>query len=381
MTETYYDMDVELPSLSLFEGVTGQDKAISLLRASARNPVHAYLLMGQSGNHQRKLWRGFAAALLCPDGGCGHCEWCSRCIRGNHPDLTEMESAGAALSVEEAHQLIRLAQRTPLVAKRQVLIVPDISDAHLAAPVLLKTLEEPPGKNIFVLTASTLPQEIVTIASRCLKIELASNQSRPIAAGGNGPSITHTRQKANRIGDMDEVEGAVVAGGSAQMVTETWSSVPSKLSATGSTIAGLVDEMLLAIDNALKDVEERQDKELKEFDKSTSDLGAPNPAMRKHLTERHHRELRKERVTYIRNGLLALSREYENKLAQLNSIDTHTGTDGGSVFSAATGHAAQSAMRSYIQAIETIHETSTQLVRNPNEKLLLQALLIKLADI
>ena len=354
------EIGAELPSLSLFDGVVGQDKAIAMLRASARNPVHAYLFMGRPGSYQKELWRGFAAALLCPDGGCGHCEWCNRCLHGTHPDLTEMESTGAALSVEEAHQLVRIAQRTPLIAKRQVLVVPDISESYLAAPVLLKTLEEPPDKTIFVLTANTLPQEMVTVASRCLKIELVADRSVHTSVTPTddvGSSIADTSQGAER---------------NTQMVMNIWASVSNKLATTGSTIAALVDEMLLAVDNALDEIKEHQEREIKEFDKRASDMGMPNPTMRKQLVERHHRELRKERVAYIRSGLLALSREYENQLARLNGVNVDTGM---------STHATQSAIRSAIQSIETIHKTSTQLVRNPNEKLLLQALLIKLADI
>lgn len=419
MNKARREMDVELPSLLLFDGVVGQDKAVSLLRASARNPVHAYLLTGRSGSCQRELWRRFAAALLCPDGGCGHCEWCSRCLRGTHPDLTEMESTGAALSVEEAHQLVRMAQRTPLIAKRQVLVVPDISEASLAAPVLLKTLEEPPGKTVFVLTASTLPQEIVTIASRCLKIELASNQSVPVSASSKSPSAANASQGAKGAkgsegaGGMGGVRGGEEAGGAggteeavemedageteeaggvmgageareaAQTVMETWASIPGSLAATGSTIAELADKMLLSVDNALEEIKEHQDKELKELDRSTSDLGIPNSAMRKHLVERQHRELRKERVAFIRGGLLALSREYENQLARLHGVNARSDAGSGSIggTTVTTSHTIQSAMRSCIQAVEAVRETSAQLVRNPNEKLLLQALLIKLADI
>ena len=55
------------------------------LRAAARRPVHAYVLVGEAGLGQRALVRGFAAALLCPDGGCGHCGVCRRTLRGLTP--------------------------------------------------------------------------------------------------------------------------------------------------------------------------------------------------------------------------------------------------------------------------------------------------------
>ena len=63
-----------------------------------------------------------------------------------------------------------LAQRRPLHAARQVIVVLDVHLAALRAPALLKTLEEPPGDTVFVLLADDITPDLVTIASRCVEV-------------------------------------------------------------------------------------------------------------------------------------------------------------------------------------------------------------------
>src|SRR5271170_4894882 len=164
--------DRTLPAASLFADVVGQADAIAQLRAAARQPVHAYLLVGMPGLGQKALARGFAAALLCPRGGCGECEVCRRALAGVHPDVVEVERSGALVSVDDARRVVRVAQRRPLEGHRQVIVVSDIHSARLAAPVLLKTLEEPAGQTVFILLADSVPAELATVASRCVRIEL-----------------------------------------------------------------------------------------------------------------------------------------------------------------------------------------------------------------
>lgn len=77
--------DQTLPAASLFAGVVGQADAVAQLRAAARHPVHAYLLVGLPGLGQRALVRGFAGALLCPLGGCGECDVCRRALTRSIP--------------------------------------------------------------------------------------------------------------------------------------------------------------------------------------------------------------------------------------------------------------------------------------------------------
>src|SRR5665811_1485445 len=141
----------EVPVAALFEGVVGQPTAVAQLRASARRPVHAYLLHGPPGSGKRAAARGLAAALLCPDGGCGTCNSCRRALAGTHPDLVTVERSGASLDVDDAREITTRAQKRPLESSRQVLLVPDVHLALKAAPALLKTVEEPPPSTVFIL--------------------------------------------------------------------------------------------------------------------------------------------------------------------------------------------------------------------------------------
>ena len=79
----------------LFAGVVGQERAVARLWSAARRPVHAYLFHGPPGSGKRAAARGLAAALLCPDGGCGVCNSCRRALAGTHPDLVTVERTGA----------------------------------------------------------------------------------------------------------------------------------------------------------------------------------------------------------------------------------------------------------------------------------------------
>lgn len=354
-----------LPSPALFDKITGQQKAVDLLRASSRRPVHAYLLLGPSGLGQRELWRGFAASMLCPQGGCGKCEWCMKCLQGTHPDLTEMENTGLALSVDEAHDLVRMAQRTPLLASWQVLVVQDIARAYLAAPVLLKTLEEPPLRTIFVLTADSVPPSLATIRSRCLTIELALPRLHRHQHDTEDPTTPHTPQAQSRV---------PVASPAEDHLWDPWISLPSRIEPVGSSIATMADELLATVEKSVTLLAARQAEEIKEYDDHEASTGATNRTLRNRTLERQHRELRRERTLAFRKGLLVLRQTYEEQLIE---IAHHY--DGKSPDSFPPSRSYR--VKALTSAIDAIDSTAAQLIRNPNEALLLQALLLKLANV
>ena len=190
-----------MPVSALFAGVVGQPRAVTALRAAGRRPVHAYLLHGPPGSGKRTAARALAAALLCPDGGCGHCAVCTRALRGTHPDLVEIERSGALLDVDEARSIVAHAQNRPLEAARQVLVVDDVHLAGKAVPALLKTVEEPPPTTVFVLIADDTPPELATIVSRCVTISFDPVPEQDVADWLVGRAI-------------DPAQAAAVAGAS-----------------------------------------------------------------------------------------------------------------------------------------------------------------------
>ncbi len=231
----------ELPSPDLFAGVVGQPRVVGQLRSAARRPVHAYLFHGPPGTEKRLAARGFAAALLCPRGGCAACNDCRRALAGTHPDLVTVERTGATLDVEEARQITARAQRHPVEAERQVLVVHDVHLAGRAVPALLKTVEEPPASTIFVLVADDLPVDLVTVASRCVRIRFDAVPTAAIAEWlertGLDPTLAESIASAS-AGRPDRARLLVDDPGFLAR-QERWRSVPARLDGTGVTVAAI----------------------------------------------------------------------------------------------------------------------------------------------
>src|ERR1019366_2808720 len=84
------------PMADVFDRLVGQPQVVAALRGHARAPVHAYLFAGPAGAALGDAVVAFAAALQCPERGCGHCEACRLVPSGNDPDVTLVERAGLA---------------------------------------------------------------------------------------------------------------------------------------------------------------------------------------------------------------------------------------------------------------------------------------------
>ena len=79
--------------------VPGQEHAAAFLARAVRQPAHAYLFSGPEGSGKRLAMRAFAASLLCPDGGCGHCRACRLALGERHPNMLVLEPTGPDILV------------------------------------------------------------------------------------------------------------------------------------------------------------------------------------------------------------------------------------------------------------------------------------------
>ncbi len=316
--------DRALPAAALFSDVVGQSDAIAQLRAAARKPVHAYLLVGPPGLGQRPLVRGFAAALLCPQGGCGACEVCRRAQAGIHPDVVEIERAGPFVTVDDARRVVRLAQRRPLEGHRQVIVVSDIHLARLAAPVLLKTLEEPAGQTVFVLLADAVPAEIATVASRCVRIELHPVPPRELRDWlvGTGMATDLAAELAEAAGgSVDRARLLAEDGGFAQR-RELWRSVPSRLDGTGAAAAASGRRASLfgrGGPGAGARPSSHRDGGAGSEAEQRGERAVPR---RKEIEDRQHREERRWRTDELRAGFAVLAAAYRDRLLSLAAPDS-----------------------------------------------------------
>jgi DNA polymerase III subunit delta' len=155
--------------------VPGQADAVDFLERAAGRPHHAYLFAGPEGSGKQQAARAFAAALLCPRGGCGECRDCRLALDDRHPNLVLVEPEGRDIRVGEsadedgtARWLVARASLTAPEPNRKVFRV-DQADrmTEEAADVLLKALEEPAPETVLILS-SARPDEIPeTVVSRC----------------------------------------------------------------------------------------------------------------------------------------------------------------------------------------------------------------------
>jgi len=155
---------------SVWDQVVGQDRAVAqLLDAAERGPVHAYLFVGPSGSTKLPAARAFAAHLI--SGGDDADQRDARLILlGTHPDVREFRRAGPSISAEQAREIVRVSSLAPIEGDRKVLI---LDEFHLLRPegaaLMLKTIEEPPPSTMFLILCDYVPNDLITISSRCVR--------------------------------------------------------------------------------------------------------------------------------------------------------------------------------------------------------------------
>jgi DNA polymerase-3 subunit delta' len=173
--------------MTVWDEVVGQPDAVAELHQAATVPgsmTHAWLFTGPPGSGRSVAARAFAAALECPEHGCGHCAVCHTVMSGTHPDVREVVPEGLSIGVGEMRALVQLAARRPATAPNQVLIITDADRlTEGAANALLKAVEEPPERTVFLLCAPSDHQDDVpvTIRSRCRVVPLRTPSPEAIA--------------------------------------------------------------------------------------------------------------------------------------------------------------------------------------------------------
>jgi DNA polymerase III subunit delta' len=158
--------------------VIGQDKIVSLLNYSLKTDAvaHAYLLVGPRHVGKGTLAINLAQALNCdgPEPPCGQCNSCQRILEGKHADVTAIGlDSKTEIGIDDIRGLQRLASLPPYEGKCKVFIIDDAEYLSTeAANSLLKTLEEPPPRVVWILLAAEERRLLPTTISRCQRLEL-----------------------------------------------------------------------------------------------------------------------------------------------------------------------------------------------------------------
>jgi DNA polymerase III subunit delta' len=207
------------PGAGVFGDLVGQEPVIeelchaaaaaaAVLRGEPNTGMtHAWLFTGPPGSGRSVAARAFAAALLCRDGGCGQCPSCHQVRAGTHADLLLVRPDGLSYGVRQTRNLVLRAAGVPSGGRWQVVLFEDADRAtEQAANALLKAIEEPPPRTVWLLCAPSAEELVTTIRSRCRLVVLRTPPAEAIAgvltAEGVDPgrALTAARAAQGHIG-------------------------------------------------------------------------------------------------------------------------------------------------------------------------------------
>ena len=344
-------LPAERAGVSLWDDVVGQDDAVGVLRSSVADPVHAYLIIGPHGSGKRAVARAFAAALM----GRGldddaAARQARLVLARDHPDVFEFDPEGASLRMEEVGEILDRVMRSPIEGRGKVLILDGFERVSGAAPRLLKPIEEPSDGTWFLILADDVPADLVTIASRCVRLDLGPVPDELVAERLQAEGIAPDRAAeaaAAAAGDLDRAR-LLATDERLTLRRDAWRSVPDRLDGTGARAVETADDLLAMIDDAMAPLLARQALEVEALDELVRVRGERGSG-RKDLEAKHKREIRRYRTDQLRAGLADLSRRYRDEF----------------VASGSPGAA---------DALAALSQTGAGLVRNPTERLQLVAL-------
>ena len=144
--------------------------------------THAWLITGPPGSGRSTAATCFAAALVCPEDGCGVCEACRTAPFGGHTDVDVISTDDITFKVDEARDLVRQSEMSPIKSPWHVIVMEDADRMNdQAVNVLLKSLEEPPPHTVWILCAPSVEDVLPTIVSRTRHVPLRTPSTADVA--------------------------------------------------------------------------------------------------------------------------------------------------------------------------------------------------------
>ena len=359
----------------VFDVLIGQDAAAAMLRQHVASPVHAYLFTGPAGSSLHDALVSFAAALQCPDNGCGTCSTCRRVLQGSDTDGYFAQRSGVSWRVDELREAERVSRRRPLGPGYQVVVIEEVdlttTGSSPSAPALLKSLEEPPSRTIFLLSAEEVPDTLNTVVSRCVQVRLRALNEADIKSilqrDGNDEALS----AAAAIGANGNLHRARILVRDPQLHSRlaAWRHVPERLTGAPSVSTAIAVEIAASLDQALAPLVATQEEQLEYRLEDARELGQRGIANRKDLEAQFKREQRRFRIDEVRFGLSALVSVYRDRLHESleNVQDGHRRDE----------HRVETSLR----AIDLILLTNDRLSSNVDETLLLNDLMLSLAEL
>ena len=172
--------------MSVWDTLVGQRKAVEALQAAAagHGMSHAFLFTGPPGSGRSNAAVAFAAALQCAEQppGCGTCHACHTVLAGSHADVSVVRTERLSIGINEVRDLVRRSALSPIGPRWQIVIVEDADRlTEAACNALLKAIEEPAERTVWMLCTPTVDDVLPTIRSRCRLITLTTPTVEAVA--------------------------------------------------------------------------------------------------------------------------------------------------------------------------------------------------------
>jgi len=380
--------------MSVFGSLIDQTEVISILKDAveasrmvdnkSQSMTNTWLFTGPPGSGRSNAAIAFAAALVCKDGGCSECNDCMSTIIGTHADVELIKTAGLSIKIDEVRELISRASWAPSVANYRVVVMEDADRlTESAANALLKVIEEPGLRTIWLLCAPTLTDVLPTIRSRCRHLSLRTPSTKAIAKlliERDGVESSTADFVARASGGHIGRARRLATDSTARENRSNIMKLPFMIKDVSSAFKAAQFLVDAAKADALVDAEKKDEDEISKLKEAWGATGSKLVAGGAKVVKELEKE-QKSRSTrmvrdYLDRALLDLSTLYRDVLlVQSNSVDSLINQD---LISQINQLAQATKPEQTIRKIEAILKTRRNLAQNAAPLLLIEALMCEL---
>ena len=382
-----------MSALSVFDNLIDQEHVISILQDAvsaasdstnqSQEMTHAWLFTGPPGSGRSNAALAFAAALVCKVGGCNECTDCKTAIIGSHADVELIKTEGLSIKIDEVRELITRASWSPAVGNYRVVVIEDADRlTESAANALLKAIEEPGLRTVWLLCAPSSTDVLPTIRSRTRSLVLRTPSIAAVAEllekEKFSPAMADFAARASQghIGRARHLAKSEEARTRRQAIL--------KISLIITDIASAFKAAQVLVEAAKAEAEEeaerRDDAEISALKEAWGQQGSKltqggSKAVKELEKEQKSRTTRMVR-DYLDRALLDIATLYRDiLLIQSNSLDSIINTD---LISEITKIAESTTPEATLTKLEAIMSARTNLSHNAAPLLTIEALMVLL---
>ena len=379
--------------MTVYDSLIDQGEAVAILKdavTSAKDEAdktqgmtHAWLFTGPPGSGRSNAALAFAAALVCSEDGCGTCTDCVTALIGSHGDVELIRTEGLSIKIDEVRELITRASWAPAIAPYRVVVIED-SDrlTESAGNALLKAIEEPGLRTVWLLCAPTLTDVLPTIRSRTRNITLRTPSISAVVKLLESELISTNIAQASARASQGHIGRARYLANhpDARTRREDILKLPLTITDIASAFKAAANLVDAAKSTAEEDAEKRNDAESAQLKEAWGQQGSRvvaggAKALKELEKEQKSRQTRMVR-DYLDAALLDIATFYRDvMLAQSGDTDSFINSE---MSDQITKMAHSTASEDTLRKLEVIMKTRVNLGHNAAPLLTIEAMMVQL---